>query len=394
MPDRKGNRRWQICSRTSASPAALPGEEQRSAICSPAQSGCCAWPGRAGAAAPVVPLVSHHQYWDHHWFVWLPRHPVYESAEIMSIDAAGSPYRAVWVFFTERRGNKRQLHFLDDRRIVESYDGSHYRPIVYRRSGAAGRGQSVRVALKGLDGEPIEIAVDLADRPLTRIGAGLTDQSGHSANAHFLLFHRDRNALAQRNEVRIGGRDYSFRPGDDPMGKHGFMAAYSAGIQLAVIPFGRWSFVRRETKLIATAAGLSFSVAAGGGMRLTAPMPGYRNRISVDLDAGGALAGYRHDAATHRLALSLDTSLPLAPAAPRAVRRFAIHLDPDESGCPRRGDFGADGGRAPADLAVSRAALGRGLSVRVGYPAERQRAHPDDPARCAGEGAGRKRNAC
>ena len=224
-----------------------------------------------------MPLVSHHQYWDHQWFVWLPRHPVYESVEIMSIEPAGSPYRAVWVFFTERRGNKRQLHFLDDRRIVESYDGSHYRPIVYRRSGAAGRGQSVRVALKGLDGEPIEIAVDLADRPLTRIGAGLTDQSGHSANAHFLLFHRDRNALAQRNEVRIGGRDYSFRPGDDPMGKHGFMAAYSAGIQLAVISFGRWSFMGRETKLIATAAGLSFSVAAGGGMRLTAPMPGYRN---------------------------------------------------------------------------------------------------------------------
>ena len=292
---------------------------------------CLAGPAApANAAAPVVPLVSVHQHWDHHWFVWLPRHPLYESVEIMSIEPAGSPYRAAWVFFTERRGNKRQLHFLDDRRIVESYDGSHYRPIVYRRSGAAGRGQSVRVALKGLDGESIDIAVDLADRPLTRFGAGLTDQSGHSANAHFLLFHRDRNALAQRNEVKIGGRDYSFRPGDDPMGKHGFRAAYSAGIQLAVISFGRWSFVGRETKLIATAAGLSFSVAAGGGMRLTAPMPGYRNRISVDLDADGALTGYRHDAATHRLALSLDATLPLAPAAPRAVRRFAIHLNPDE----------------------------------------------------------------
>ena len=130
---------------------------------------CLAGPAApANAAAPVVPLVSLHQYWDHHWFVWLPRHPVYESAEIMSIDAAGSPYRAVWVFFTERRGNKRQLTLPGrqaDRR--EATTGSHYRPIVYRRSGAAGRGQSVRVALKGLDGEPIEIAVDLADRPLT-----------------------------------------------------------------------------------------------------------------------------------------------------------------------------------------------------------------------------------
>ena len=292
---------------------------------------CLAGPAApANAAAPVVPLVSHHQYWDHHWFVWLPRHPVYESVEIMSIDAAGSPYRAVWVFFTERHGGKRQLHFFDDRRIVENFPGSHYRPIIYRRSGAAGRGQSVRAALTGLDGEGIEIAVDLADRPLTPVRTGLTDQSGHSADRRILLFHRDRNALARSNEVRTGGRDYSFRPGDDPMGKHGFMAAYSARIQAAVIPFGRWSFVRRETTLIATAAGLSFSVAAGGGMRLTAPMPGYRNRISVDLDAGGGLAGYRHDAATHRLAFSVDAALPLAPDAPRTARRFVIHMDPDE----------------------------------------------------------------
>ena len=30
----------------------------------------------AGAATPVVPLVTAHHHWDHHWFVWLPRHPV------------------------------------------------------------------------------------------------------------------------------------------------------------------------------------------------------------------------------------------------------------------------------------------------------------------------------
>ena len=145
----------------------------------------------AGAQAPAVPLVSVHHSWDHHWFAWLPRHPVYEAAEIMSIDAAGSPYRAVWVFFTERRGGKRQTHFLDDRRIVERFAESHYRPISYERSGAEGRAQSVRVALDGLDGVPIEIAVDLADRKLTREEAGLTDQSGHNADTLFLLFHRD-----------------------------------------------------------------------------------------------------------------------------------------------------------------------------------------------------------
>ena len=51
----------------------------------------------AAALEPVVPLLSVHQRWDHHWYVWLPRHPRYEAVEIMWIDSAGSPYRAVWV---------------------------------------------------------------------------------------------------------------------------------------------------------------------------------------------------------------------------------------------------------------------------------------------------------
>ena len=285
---------------------------------------------RASAAAPAVPLVTSHHYWDHHWFVWLPRHPFYEGVEIMSIDTVGNPYRAVWVFFTERDGGKRQVHFFDDRRIVEGFAGSHYRPIDYERSGTPGRGQSVRVSLTGLDDVPIEIAIDLADQPLNRIGAGLTDQSGHAADTLFLLFHRDRNALAKTNEVQIGGSDYSFRTDDDPEGKYRFKASYSAGIQIGIIPFGRWTFSRDETRLSAAAADLSFTGAAhDAGTRLTASPPGYRERIAVDLDAAGALTGYRHDTGTHRLVLSLEGVLPLANDAPRTTRELAIHLDPD-----------------------------------------------------------------
>ena len=285
----------------------------------------------ANAVTPVVPLVTAHHHWEHHWFVWLPRHPLYESVEVMSVDSAGDYFRAVWVFFTERHGGKRQVHFFDDRRLVEHFPGSHYRLIEYERYGAEGQGQSVRVALVGLDDAPVEIEVDLADRPLTRTEAGLTDQSGHSADTLVLLFHRDRNALARSNEVRIGGRDYSFRAGDDPTGKHRFMAAYSAGMQIGVVPFGQWSFSREDTRLDAAAAGLSFAVTEpDGGMRLTASAPGYRSRIAVDLDASGALTGYRHDAARNRLAFTLDVALPLAVDAPPAKREFAVHMNADE----------------------------------------------------------------
>ena len=283
------------------------------------------------AAAPVVPLVTTHHHWDHHWFVWLPRHPVYEAVEVMSIESAGGFFRAVWVFFTERHGGKRQVHFFDDRQIVERFPGSHYRPIEYERSGGPGRAQSVRVAFTGLDDVPVEVAVVLADRPLTRAGAGLTDQSGHSADTLFLLFHRDRNALARSNEVRIGGRDYSFRAGDDPAGRHRFMAAYSAGIQIATVPFQRWSFSRQGTGMNAAAAGLSFAATEpGGGVRLEASAPGYRSRIAIDLNTDGALAGYRHDAESHRLAIDFDAALPLALDAPQVSREFEIRMNRDE----------------------------------------------------------------
>ena len=283
---------------------------------------------RAGAKAPVVPLVTAHHYWNHHWYVWLPRHPVYEAVEIMSIDTAGNPYRAVWVFFTERDGSKRQIHFFDDRRIVEGFPGSHYRTIDYERTGRPDLGQSVRVSLTGLDDVPVHIAIDLGEEPLDRIGGGLTDQSGHSADALFLLFHRERTAQARTNEVRIGRSDYSFRTGDDPEGKHRFKAAYSEGIQIGVIPFGRWSFSRDEVGLSAPAAGLSFAGAPHDtGTRLTASTPGYRNTIAVDFDPAGQLTRYRHDAGTHRLEFGLVAALPLSTDAPPTAREFVVHLD-------------------------------------------------------------------
>ena len=190
-----------------------------------------------GLATPAIPLISEHHYFDHHWYVWLPRHPTYEAVEVMSIDAPFNPYKLVWVFFTEREGAKRQHHLMSDRRIAEAVDGFHYREIYYRRTGEAGEGQGVHVSLTGPDGVPFEIEIDAEGVPLTRAGAGLTDQSGHSADLLVLLFHRERAAVTERNRVVIGGHDFSFRTGDDPEGKHRLMAAYSAGIQIVTFRF-------------------------------------------------------------------------------------------------------------------------------------------------------------
>ena len=285
-----------------------------------------------GEAAPAIPLVSEHHYFDHHWYVWLPRHPTYEAVEVMSIDTPSNPYRLVWVFFTEREGAKRQHHFIDDRRIAESVEDFHYRQIDYRRTGGSEGGQSVSVSFTDLEGALVELEINAGNVPLTQVGAGLTDQSGHSADLLVLLFHRERAAPAQRNWVAINGQDFSFRAGDDPEGKHRFMAAYSAGIQIVVFPFGQWSFATGETRLGDDATGLSFGVKARTkGIALVADLPGYQSRSTIELNSEGALERYRHDVSGHRLVISLDEALPLTGPAPPSASRFSVLLDPDEA---------------------------------------------------------------
>ena len=287
--------------------------------------------GGAAAATPAIPLISYNHYFDHHWYVWLPRHPTYEAVEVMSIDAPFNPYKLVWVFFTERDGEKRQHHFMDDPSIAEGTDYFHYRKIDYRRTGEAGEGQGVHVSLTGLDGIPFEVEIDAEGMPLTRDDAGLTDQSGHGADRVVMLFHRKRTARAERNRVLIDGQDFSFRAGDDPEGTHRFVAAYTAGIQLVVFPFGQWTFKGDETRLGNEAAGFSFAVEAReDGVTLVSDLLGYNNRTAIELDAEGGLQRYRHDVGSHRMVISLDEALPLTGPAPQSASRFSILLDPDE----------------------------------------------------------------
>ncbi|MDE0406442.1 MAG: hypothetical protein OXN81_01155 [Alphaproteobacteria bacterium] len=285
----------------------------------------------ADVSTPAVPLTSYHYSFDHQWYVWLPRHPTFEAVEIMSVDSPSNPYRLVWVIFTESEENKRQQHFIDDRWITEYVDNFHYREIEYRRAGAAGEGQSVYASFTNLDGARVEIEIDAEGVSLTETGAGLTDQSGHGAERVVMLFHRERTARTERNRVVIGGKDYSFRAGDDPQGTQRFIAAYNAGIQIVVFPFGQWSFKADETRLGDDVAGFTFDVGAReGGLALVADLPGYRDRITIELDSDGGLERYRHDAGSHRMVISLVDPLPLTGPAPQSASRFTILMDPDD----------------------------------------------------------------
>jgi hypothetical protein len=183
---------------------------------------------------PIVPFSTAVDAWDHHWFLWLPHHPVYEAVEVASREPDRAGRVAVWVWFTERAGAKRQIHYRNDPQLA-TFVGGHYRLIDYRMSGDDGRPRGVQVRFDDVENMPVAIDVGLdPDQALTRQHAGLTDQSGHMSDRAFLVFYRDTNALAREGRALIGATNYAFGR-DEAQGAFPFRWAYSHGIFIGLI---------------------------------------------------------------------------------------------------------------------------------------------------------------
>jgi hypothetical protein len=183
---------------------------------------------------PLVPFFTIVDAWDHHWFLWLPHHPVYEAVEVASRDPDRDGRVAVWVWFTERAGSKRQIHYRNDPQLA-TFVGGTYRPIDYQISGDDGRPRSVRARFDDVENIPVDIDVQFdPDQTLSRQGAGLTDQSGHMSDRAFLIFYRDTNARARGGRALIGPGNYAFTP-EDAQGSFPFKWSYSHGISINLI---------------------------------------------------------------------------------------------------------------------------------------------------------------
>ena len=185
---------------------------------------------------PPVPFSTVVDSWDHHWFLWLPHHPVYESVEVASREPGGDGRAALWVWFTERAGSKRQIHYRNDAQLA-AFVGGTYRPIAFRISGDDGRSRGMKVQFDDIENMPVEIDVGFdLDQALTRQGAGLTDQSGHMSDRAFLVFYRDSNALAREGSALIGATNYAFGR-EEAQGAFPFRWAYSHGIFIGLIHY-------------------------------------------------------------------------------------------------------------------------------------------------------------
>jgi hypothetical protein len=189
---------------------------------------------------PLVPFSTVVDGWDHHWFLWLPLHPVFESVEVASREPDRDGRVDVWVWFTERAGAKRQAHYRNSA-LLAGFVGGHYRSISFQISGDDGRPRGVQVRFDDVENMPVDIEVQFdPDQALDRQRAGLTDQSGHMKDRAFLIFYRDTNALARYGRASIGSKNYTFDR-DEAKGALPFKWSYSHGISINLILYNSFT---------------------------------------------------------------------------------------------------------------------------------------------------------
>lgn len=197
-------------------------------------------PEESAMPFPLVPFSTVVDSWDHHWFLWLPLHPVYESVEVASREPDREGRIDIWVWFTERAGAKRQTHYRNSE-MLAAFVGGHYRPISFQILGDDGRPRGVQVRFDDIENMPVDIEVQFdPDQALDRQRAGLTDQSGHMRDRAFLIFYRNTNAQARDGRASIGPKNYTFDH-DEAKGAFPFKWSYSHGISINLILYNTFT---------------------------------------------------------------------------------------------------------------------------------------------------------
>ncbi len=283
------------------------------------------------SAAPLVPIVSFLQHWDHHWYVWLPGDPVYEAVEILAAKPGPDTPPLLWVFFTERAPPKHQINYYNDAQVAAARAAQ----------GAAAQFADIKFSVTGSDGEPRGVAaefVDLQNRKVTigvefdrgttlgTLGAGLTDQIGHSSERLLLLFFREKGARTQNPHVTIGGTDAAKLPPGQAYPLP-FAAAYSSNILVGGFPFVGLD-VSFDGGAEKPGRGVRFAPTATPDAYEAAP-PNI-GRVTLVTVSDGALARYQQRDRTGAHVIDIEFDPPLPPTsdlASETVSAFKISLD-------------------------------------------------------------------
>jgi len=285
----------------------------------------------ATTAAPLIPIVSFLQHWDHHWYVWLPSDPVYEAVEIMAAERGPNNPPLLWVFFTERAQPKHQINYYSDAKVAaaRAADGvtSQFAEIKFTMTGADGEPRGVSAGFVDFQNRHVAIKVGFdSEARLATTNAGLTDQIGHSGERLLLLFFRERGARAQNPHVTINGTDVA-KPQPGQTFPAPFAAAYSNNIFVGGFPFMGLD-VSFDGRAETPSLGAHF--VPTGTPNVYEAAPPHTGRINLLTTFEGSLAGYQqHDrTGAHMIYIRFDPPLPPTDQlASEAQSAFQILLD-------------------------------------------------------------------
>jgi len=271
---------------------------------------CGGMPPRA-SSPPLIPFQTTFHHWDHHWFQWTPTHPIYESIEAASRNTP-SGRDLVWIWLTERAGNKKQVHYLNDRQAAARFSrDAYYRDVSYRTIGACGNPLGLEIRFKDKDDADVEWTIGMNGAAAFEPGgSGLTDQSGHGAADFFLIFFREKSRRASDNHLTIGGADFSFSGDPTLASKYRFQAAYSLNVFVASIPYGQGHVVFTGDRiLLPFTAGLELSRQGDGSVYGSHAGDGGQPVI-VAFDRDGQVIGYEQTDRGHTFRVTFDERLP------------------------------------------------------------------------------------
>jgi hypothetical protein len=285
-----------------------------------------------GQTQSLLPINSNFSFWDHHWIMWIPQHPVYEAVEVLSLDdPRDARNRLIRIFFTERGG--KQVQYFSDPTVAKNWrTEAYFRDIQYRTEGEFGKPLNLYVKFKDKDERLVELTVEIAKgESLTTAGSGLKAQGSHASDVAFLLFYNGPAVTKTTGTLLIDGKDYSAVQVQDEGVKRFYQTAYSFNAYTAVIAFGKSRYDNFEGGLRNSFNRLFKATSdSTSGKLYRSNRFGYRasDYIEVVTNSKNEILSYKHFQGEHLFKIDFNPALPNINSAQTGQQiRYQMSLD-------------------------------------------------------------------
>lgn len=291
--------------------------------------------GQLNNDSPLIPVNTNFSYWDHHWIMWTPQHQKYEAIEVMTQDNTKNPEsKLIRIFFTERSGNKKQVHYFNDIETAKNWKGeAYFRTVEYEANGEPEHPLNLHIKFLDKDSLWVEWNVNFEKKQLLSTQySGLKDQGGHAAETVFLIFYSGRNATTTNASLLINGKDFSSQESVLPEdNKRYYVAAYSTEVYTAVISYAQsnYSVIPEGLK---NSWGRTFkkTVDLKSGFLYRSNSFGFNNNSIIEIETNvlGEIMTYSHLYSGHSFNIKFEPALPSIKLVSAGISiRYIVSLD-------------------------------------------------------------------